>query len=146
MTNDVYGRAFIESVLPHGPSMCLLDAVEWATPASIRCRGLATDEPKHPLAHNGTLAAVHAVEYAAQAAAVHGAIRRGGTPTGPGAIASVRKVDWNAAVLEPGPLWVECELRTGDTRHCSYAFSATGIGDTRVSGELMVVFRAEHTA
>ena len=58
--------------LPHVGSMRLLEQVARWDDANIRCLTGTHRAPDNPLRGAGGLAAVHAVEYAAQAAAVHG--------------------------------------------------------------------------
>jgi predicted hotdog family 3-hydroxylacyl-ACP dehydratase len=65
----------LSALIPHAGDMCLLDAVEEWTPDGIRCTTRTHLAPSHPLRRQGQLAAVHLVEYAAQAIAAHGALR-----------------------------------------------------------------------
>lgn len=64
----------IRGLVPHQGTMCLLDSVEFWDSLRIVC---ATDQhrsPVNPLAQDGRLSAVNAIEFAAQAMAVHGAL------------------------------------------------------------------------
>jgi predicted hotdog family 3-hydroxylacyl-ACP dehydratase len=64
----------LAALIPHAGSMCLLDAVEaWSTDG-IRCISYTHCDPANPLRSDGELAALHLVEYAAQAMAAHGAL------------------------------------------------------------------------
>jgi predicted hotdog family 3-hydroxylacyl-ACP dehydratase len=79
----------IASLIPHAGSMCLLDSVvSWSVEA-IACRATSHLRPDNPLRRRGRLAAVCGIEYALQAAALHGALRGGG-PQPPGYLASLR--------------------------------------------------------
>ena len=69
------GKSELSALIPHAGDMCLLDAVEEWTPDGIRCTTRTHLAPSHPLRRHGQLAAVHLVEYAAQAVAAHGALR-----------------------------------------------------------------------
>lgn len=60
--------------LPHQGAMCLLDTLRSWDSVSIVCTATSHRDPENPLRHNGHLAAIHAVEYAGQAAALHGAL------------------------------------------------------------------------
>ena len=65
----------IRTLIPHSGLMCLLDSViEW-NDRSIICMTDTHRDPANPLRRDGRLSAVHAFEYAAQAAAVHGGLR-----------------------------------------------------------------------
>ena len=72
--------------------MCLLDGViEWDND-SIVCVSETHREPANPLRRGGRLAAVHAFEYGAQAAAIHGGLRAKaeGKTAPPGYLAALR--------------------------------------------------------
>ncbi len=88
----------IPSLIPHAGSMCLLDSVVAWTAADIRCRAISHLDPANPLRRHGRLSALCGIEYALQAAAVHGALRAG-TPQPPGYLAALR-----IATLAPDPL------------------------------------------
>lgn len=144
MSAELADREAIAARLPHGVDMCLLEAVDEATADTIRCRGRAPDASPHPLAADGRLAAVHALEYAAQAAALHGSLERAVDDAPPGGlIAAVRDLGWDAPQLRGGPLCVECERLAADSRHCSYLFTVTDAAGTTVRGRLLVAFREE---
>ncbi len=88
----------IRSLIPHAGSMCLLDSVVAWTESEIRCRATSHLDPANPLRRDGRLSALSGIEYALQAAAVHGALRSG-MPQPPGYLAALR-----LALLAPGPL------------------------------------------
>lgn len=135
-------RAALAALLPHGESMCLLEAVEDAGAETIVCRGRAPDDPYHPLARAERLAPVHAVEYAAQAAAVHATLSSGRGESGPGMLASVRDLRWNEgeAMLGSAPLRVECTAEIVDARLCRYAFRVGANAGGAVTGRLTIAF------
>ena len=68
-------KAEIRTLIPHSGSMCLLDEVTQWDDRSIVCATNTHRDPANPLRRNGHLSAVHAFEYGAQAAAVHGGDR-----------------------------------------------------------------------
>jgi predicted hotdog family 3-hydroxylacyl-ACP dehydratase len=61
-------------LIPHTGNMCLLDRVESWDEKNIVCTALSHLTADNPLRRNGKLAAIHALEYAAQAMAVHGGL------------------------------------------------------------------------
>jgi predicted hotdog family 3-hydroxylacyl-ACP dehydratase len=68
-------KAAIRTLIPHSGSMCLLDGVlEWDE-RTIVCVSETHRDPANPLRRCGRLSALHAFEYGAQAAAVHGGLR-----------------------------------------------------------------------
>lgn len=85
-------RAAILALIPHAGSMCLLDEVVSCSDVQVHCRSRSHQLPDHPLRQDGRLDALHLIEYAAQATAVHGGLqaqRDGGAPQ-PGMLTSVR--------------------------------------------------------
>lgn len=87
----VLTREAIAALVPHEGAMCLLHEVLHADEESITCRAVSHRNPEHPLREKGILPALTGIEYAAQAMAVHGALRE---PRGPrsGVLAAVRDV------------------------------------------------------
>src|SRR5689334_24622833 len=67
-------KELLRSMIPHTGAMCLLDAVEEWTAERIRCTAHTHRSPEHPLRLQHRLSALHLIEYAAQAIAVHGAL------------------------------------------------------------------------
>jgi predicted hotdog family 3-hydroxylacyl-ACP dehydratase len=82
----------IENLIPHSGLMCLLDEVTRWDNRSIVCVTNTHRAPANPLRRYGRLSAVHAFEYGAQAAAVHGGLRAraAGTTASPGYLAALR--------------------------------------------------------
>src|ERR1700719_205492 len=68
-------RAEIRTLIPHTGLMCLLDSVLRWDDESIVCTSETHRDPANPLRRDGRLSAIHAFEYGAQAAAVHGGLR-----------------------------------------------------------------------
>jgi predicted hotdog family 3-hydroxylacyl-ACP dehydratase len=67
-------NAQIRAMIPHSGPMCLLDhVVKWDS-QSIECEAINHQDPSHPLAVAGKLGCLAAVEYGAQAIAVHGGL------------------------------------------------------------------------
>lgn len=67
----VIDKARIRGLVPHAGSMCLLDEVRHWDKTSIDCIAHSHRDAQHPLRRDGALAAVHLVEYCAQAMALH---------------------------------------------------------------------------
>lgn len=85
------GHERLALLVPHAGSMCLLDRVVSHWPDRIVCTADNHRDPAHPLRCDGQLAALHLVEYAAQATAVHGALVGSGAAR-PGMLAALRDV------------------------------------------------------
>ena len=96
------GREEIARLIPHQGSLCLLDAVQSWTDAAIECTTATHRAAGHPLRTGGQLAAVHLIEYGAQAMAVHGGLlaRAAGSVAPPGMLVSVRDIQLNVARID----------------------------------------------
>ena len=95
--------AWIRAHIPHQGRMCLLDRVLDWDEQHIRCQALMPTLADHPLREDGVLSSLTGIEYAAQAMAVHGALRASGGPvTGPhpGMLISARDVRCHVARLD----------------------------------------------
>ena len=82
MTPARLDHAGIEALIPHRGPMCLLDRMTSWDETRIECVAVNHRDPRHPLRSASGLLASAAIEYAAQAMAVHGALlrRRRGRP------------------------------------------------------------------
>ena len=67
-------RRRIEELLPHGPGMVLLDRVLSCDDKTVLCATDSHRDSDNPLRRKDTLPIMAAIEYAAQAAALHGAL------------------------------------------------------------------------
>lgn len=74
MSSRFISAAEIYERIPHDGAMRLLEAVVFWDDKLILCSASSHRDPKHPLRDNGALSSVHALEYAAQAIAVHGSL------------------------------------------------------------------------
>jgi len=88
----VITKTEIENLIPHSGLMCLLDEVTQWDDRSIVSITNTHRNPTNPLRRQGRLSAVHAFEYGAQAAAVHGGLRAhaAGMIAPPGYLAALR--------------------------------------------------------
>ncbi|HUS25396.1 MAG TPA: phosphotransferase [Candidatus Binatia bacterium] len=119
-------HAELERLVPHKGSMCLLDSVESWDDVEIRCEARSHHDPAHPLRERGRLAAVHLVEYAAQATAVHSGLferRRGGAPR-PGLLVALRDIQLRVARCDDiaAPLTILARRLVSNAGGWLYAF------------------------
>ncbi len=84
-------RSEIAALVPHAGAMCLLHRVLAWTADEILCAARSHLDPANPLRRADRLAALCGLEYALQAAALHGALRDG-RPAPAGYAASLRAV------------------------------------------------------
>ena len=120
-------RAEIAARLPHAGSMVLIDrVVEW-NESRIRCAALSHLVADNPLCVAGGLDVYAGIEYAAQAAALHGALLSKADAPRRGVLASVKNVSastrWlNESIVE---IFVEATLLHGDPAGAVFSFSLT---------------------
>lgn len=133
----------IAALIPHQGTMCLLERVVHWDRAAIVCEAISHRDPANPLRSAGGLLAPCAIEYAAQAMAVHGALvgKEDGRPPSPGYLASARAVSllrWRLDDL-PGVLRIEVTRGAGDDRQVLYAFAVSHAGEPVAAGRATVV-------
>jgi len=136
-------RAGIAARIPHSGSMCLLDQLERWDAEAIHCSTTSHLLPSNPLRSAGGLMAPNAIEYAAQAMALHGGLLAvEGEPPSAGFLASARNVRFAVARLDtvPGALQVHARRLSGDARQVLYEFNLTdALGAPLADGRAVVV-------
>jgi predicted hotdog family 3-hydroxylacyl-ACP dehydratase len=143
-------HAAILALIPHQGPMCLLDRVVAWDETRIECVAVNHRDPQHPLRSASGLLASAAIEYAAQAMAVHGALCAGaaGSSSAPGFLASARDVRlerWRLDDLPqatPDELVVTSERQAGDATRLLCAFRVRHAGRDLASGRIAVVLGA----
>jgi len=119
-------RAGIARRIPHSGSMCLLERLESWDAEAIQCSTTTHRLADNPLRTAGGLLAPNAIEYAAQAMALHGGLlaAEGSTPSA-GFLASARNVRLAVARLDDieGALQVQARRLSGDERQILYEFA-----------------------
>ncbi len=133
------GRAELCRLIPHAGAMCLLDAVVSWDQTSVVCTSRTHRDPANPLSRDGRLPAVCAVEYAAQATAVHGALLR--AVSAAGFLASVRDVRLRVPRLDAAgeELRVQANVLGGGEGGVSYGFVVSA-GDAELASGRLSVF------
>jgi predicted hotdog family 3-hydroxylacyl-ACP dehydratase len=146
MSPQSLDRAAIAERLPHAGRMCLLDRLVSWTPEAIHCMAADHRDPDHPLRTASGLLAPCAIEYAAQAMALHGALCAGADASpARGLLASVRGVRFAGARLDavPGPLQIRAERLAADARQFQYRFVvADAAGAVFAEGRATVILDA----
>lgn len=137
-------HAAIAQRVPHTGVMCLLDAVVDWDARIIECEA-GEPRPEHPLAREGRLPAIAAVEYAAQATAVHGALLDGVDEARPGMLAKLSGVELGAdpVPLDGERLTVRCELLGRTDAGSQYEFVVRNRTGLLARGRLIVATRTE---
>jgi predicted hotdog family 3-hydroxylacyl-ACP dehydratase len=140
-------RAAIAALIPHQGPMCLLDRVTAWDATRIECIAVNHRDAHHPLRTASGLLASAAIEYAAQAMAVHGALcaDAAGASAAPGLLASARDVRlalWRLDELPPATpdeLVVTSERQAADATRILCTFRLRHDGRELASGRVAVV-------
>jgi len=137
----ILDRAGIERLVPQRDTMCLLDAVTAWDPIHIRCTAAAPG-PTHPLARDQTVPAVAAIEYAAQATAVHGALLEQAVAPRAGLLAKLGEVQLHTDRIpsDGTALQVHAQRLGQSAAGCLYGFEVACGQQPVASGRLLVAF------
>ncbi len=139
-------KAEIRALIPHSDLMCLLDEVAQWDEQSIMCTTNTHRDPVNPLRRGGCLSAVHAFEYGAQAAAVHGGLqaRSAGAVAPPGYLAALRDGRLYASRLDVIhlPLRISATRLFGEGANTVYEFTVSTASVLVAEGRVIIVQRA----
>ncbi len=130
-------------LIPHQGVMCLLDDVVAWDAQRLHARSGTHRDADNPLRADGMLHAVNLCEYAAQAMALHGALRarEAGGKARPGYLVALRKVHLEVTRIDDLPdrlqVHVECLLALPDS--LQYAFRIEHRGTPLASGRAAVI-------
>jgi len=150
MTPACLDHGGIEALIPHRGPMCLLDRMTSWDATRIECVAVGHRDAGHPLRSASGLLASAAIEYAAQAMAVHGTLcaAAAGGRAAPGFLASARDVRLACTRLDDLPraerdeLVVSAERQAADAARLLYAFVVRHDGRELASGRVAVVLDA----
>lgn len=131
------------ALLPHTGRMCLLEYVDDCSATRLRASTHSHRFADHPLAREGILASVHALEYGAQAIAIHAALaaREGGDSIGGGYLASARQLQLHRPRMDDleATLQIDVERQFVQAGSLVYEFSVSG-GNAPVADGIASVF------
>ncbi|MFL6515912.1 MAG: hydroxymyristoyl-ACP dehydratase [Chthoniobacterales bacterium] len=135
----------IRALIPHSGTMCLLDGVLDWDDETIDCISETHRHAANPLRRNGRLSSVHALEYGAQAAAVHGGLRAqaAGAVAPPGFLAAIRDATFNIPYLDDveAALHVRSRRLYGEGVNTVYECEVRADGKVLVSGRVTIMLR-----
>lgn len=136
-------RNAIARLIPHAGAMCLLDRVVKHDATSITCEAESHRLGDNPLRNEAGLPASAGIEYAAQAIALHAALRKGAGPAGRGFLAVLSDVRWNRGRLDdlPAPLLIQADLLADTGGGLQYRFSVGAKGETAAIEGVQVIAR-----
>lgn len=139
-------KAAIAKVIPHAGNMCLLDGVLECDAQHIRCISGTHLNSDNPMRSGNELSALCAIEYAAQAMAVHGVLG-GQIDKKPraGYLAAVRDVSCGTMRLDTlsDDLIIDAEKLMGDETRVIYQFSIHAGTAKIMNGRATVVLDAD---
>ncbi|MGX2041537.1 hydroxymyristoyl-ACP dehydratase [Methylocaldum sp. MU1018] len=139
-------RSELGGLLPHAGAMCLLDAVLDWDETRIVASTAGHRRPDNPLRRAGGLSAVCGIEYAAQAAAIHGGLLAGrrGAPMKPGYLVAVREIELAVDDLDlvESALVIRAEMLVGNETSLLYAFTVEANGSVLLAGRISVFLSA----
>jgi predicted hotdog family 3-hydroxylacyl-ACP dehydratase len=146
MRNDLsIDKAEIRTLIPHSGLMCLLDEVTQWDDRSITCVSNTHRDPANPLRRGGYLSALHAFEYGAQAAAVHGGLhaRSVGIAAPTGYLAALRDARLHVACLHDikSPLQIRANRLFGDGANTIYECRVSADNVALADGRVTIVQR-----
>jgi predicted hotdog family 3-hydroxylacyl-ACP dehydratase len=138
-------KAEIRTLIPHSGLMCLLDEVTQWDDGSITCVTNTHRDSANPLRRSGRLSVVHAFEYGAQAAAVHGGLRARsvGATAPPGYLAALRDARLHVAFLDDirSPLQVCANRLFGDGANTVYECRVLANNALLANGRVTIIRR-----
>ncbi|MGM0593512.1 MAG: hypothetical protein ACQETD_03155 [Pseudomonadota bacterium] len=137
------GHDALCALIPHDGAMCLLEQVLAWDAQHIVCQARSHMDTANPLRGDGGLAALHGIEYAAQATAVHGGLlaQQRGERNPPGFLAAVRGVTLHCERLDgvAAPLRIEATELMRSGASFIYEFEVTAAGQRLLEGRLTVM-------
>jgi predicted hotdog family 3-hydroxylacyl-ACP dehydratase len=140
-------KAEIRTLIPHAGTMCLLDSVLDWDDESIVCSTNTHRYEANPLRRDGRLSALHALEYGAQAAAIHGGLRAraAGATAPPCYLAALRDAHLHVARLEDlaSPLEVRAQRLFGDSGNTIYQCTLSASGTPVAEGRVTIMLRPQ---
>jgi predicted hotdog family 3-hydroxylacyl-ACP dehydratase len=139
-------KAEIRTLIPHAGTMCLLDnVIDWDDESIVCITNTHRDEA-NPLRRDGQLSALHALEYGAQAAAIHGGLRaRAAGATAPTCyLAALRDVHLHVDRLDDlaSPLEIRAQRLFGDTGNSIYQCAISASGISVAEGRVTIMLRS----
>jgi predicted hotdog family 3-hydroxylacyl-ACP dehydratase len=143
LTHD---HGWIASHIAHQGSMCLLEQVMSWDAQNILCRSISHRAEDNPLRAHGRLGAACAIEYAAQAIAVHGALLQPPCGAKPafGLLASAREVELLVTRLDDlaCDVSVSAQRLHSDERGALYSFALHAGQSLLVRGRVSLLLNA----
>ncbi|MCW5624961.1 MAG: 3-hydroxylacyl-ACP dehydratase [Burkholderiales bacterium] len=147
MTPQTMDRHAIARRIPHAGPMCLLtELLQWDDDRLV-CRASTHRAPDHPMAVDGRVGAVCAVEYASQAMALHGALTGASAGAAAGLLTTIRDLRLHRDRLDDlvGDLHITVHRIADAGGAVSYGFEVGTPAGPVASGRALVMLDAAAT-
>ena len=135
-------HAVIDSLIPHKGAMCLLDGIEYHDGQRIICSTMQHRSTSNPLRTSAGLSSLHAIEFAAQAVAVHGGLLATAQARPPlGLLLSARDCRFGVRRIDDieGPLVIEAAQAGNNDETLLYRFKVTAQDVLLAEGRVTVL-------
>jgi predicted hotdog family 3-hydroxylacyl-ACP dehydratase len=143
--NTSIDKPEIRTLIPHAGTMCLLDSVIDWDDESIVCITNTHRDKTNPLRRVGRLSSLNALEYGAQAAAIHGGLRaRAAGTTAPACyLAALRDAHLYVDRLDDlaSPLEIRAQRLFGDAGNTIYQCAISASGTSVAEGRVTIMLR-----
>lgn len=131
-------------LIPHDGAMCLLDGVEHWDDEVIRCWSESHLDHGNPLRGSSWLPALHALEYGAQAMAVHGGLlakKRGEKRLPDGYLVAIRNARFHTEFLDArsAKLQVEARRLLAEGGNIIYSIDVSAAGEPIAQARVTVM-------
>ena len=135
-------HAAIKARIPHTGRMCLLDRVLQWDANGIHCSAISHRDQDNPLREAGGLATLAGIEYAAQAAAVHGSLLLNETAPRSGVLAALKNVTATQQWLHEitGDIVIEANLLHSDPAGGIFSFAVLAGESPILSGQFTLMY------
>jgi predicted hotdog family 3-hydroxylacyl-ACP dehydratase len=137
----------IRTLIPHAGTMCLLDNVTDWDDKSIVCTTSTHRDKTNPLRSYGRLSSLNALEYGAQAVAIHGGLRaRAAGTTAPACyLAALRDAHLYVDRLDDlaSSLEVRAQRLFGDSGNTVYQCAISARGTLVAEGRVSIMLRPQ---
>ncbi len=134
-------------LIPHAGSISLLEQIVSWDQRQVVCATRSHQSLKNPLRSNGQLSAIHAIEYGAQAVAVHGGLlaHERGEAVKPGYLAALRQIRLHQSRLDEieSALTVEATRLLCDAGDLIYSFMVKAADQPIADGRVVIVIHSK---
>lgn len=137
-------------LIPHDGSMCLLESVDSWDESQIVCSSKSHHNPDNPLKDGNRLGCVNAIEYGAQAVAIHGRLlAEDSNPVSQsGFLVQIKDLDFDDCDLSvlPGALTIKAQQLHCDRTSMLYRITIKHDHNQIMQGRVMIFITEQSSA